>query len=458
MKEKYEELLVLVGRTTPTVAASIMHALDTLKESGKLDLAAIEKLMDLARQKIAELKDLAEKPKRLLKLDRMYFEPFSDLFESGEIDKLLPGSFPRGLLAKIWTAIETKIFDSAARELAAEAADALADGSTFQANIIAAKLRDMTISLIENSANLSLIARFDDTISKQAAERFYGLLKIEQLSRAAGIKFDTDIDAISDMAGSKHIKFLADLEAKDINWAADYIVMIMVHSKRPWHVVKLLSVISRGTNDRKLSITAFNVVGERIFAILERKLSEIEATSNQIQFDGKALALKIEEYSKMNQGLERESIMTHDGPWRTHITAIRKAAGKIYVDICNHAETAVSKGFVLNRTMVKGAGMLDLPSTNRELDVNKVVTALAFCAFIREVRLFAPLAGFGGARDAAQKSIINHLDTLKNGMMMLKKNEETGRYFDDWISATAELIKEIDNNEVAKSFERRIRA
>lgn len=454
-RAEFQELVRLIERSSPEIAAKTMYHLDALNRSGKLDPESIEQLKNIARPKIG---DKSDKVERYAAIDRLFFEPFTLLFESPDHKDLLPGSFPRAKLASIWQAIAGSVINAEISDFEAAAGAAMEENDTYSCEKIMAQVREKVIEKIESSKDFGLIAKYNSAITETEAKRFYGLLKVEQAARDNNINLATDIDQMSCEKGSRNIELLLALEEVDVNWAADYIVMIMVRSKKPWHVIKLLTTVAFGTNDRKLSATPYSLVGDRILAILDRKLEEFEKIGLTSEFDGVQLANDVEEFNKVNQGLERESIMTSDGPWRKKITETRQRAGTLFPNLCKTAVNSVEVGFPIERMRVRGVGMYDIPRTYNEPNLQKVNTALAFCDFIREVRLFAPLAGFGVPRDNALKEIIKHSDSLKNGLFAVKNQGEPGKYFDDWVKNSTKLVIAIDGQEAAKSFSRRIAA
>ena len=454
-RAKFQELVDLIARSSPDVAAKTMYHLDTLNRSGKLDPESVEQLKNIARPKVGTKSDQVE---RYASIDRLFFEPFTLLFENPEYEELLPGSFPRAKLAAIWRAMAETVLKEEINDFEARVSQSVEENDTLSCEKTIAEVREKVVEKIEMSGDFALLATNTKEVSEKDARRFYGLLKVEQAARDNHINLAMDIDQISNEKGSRNIEFLEALEEVDVNWAADYIVMIMVRSKKPWHVIKLLTTVAYGTNDRKLSATPYSVVGNRILAILDRKLLEFERINANSTFDGVQLANDVEEFNKVNQGLEREEIMSSDGPWRKKITEIRQRAGALFPNLCKIAVNSVEAGYPIERMRVRGVGMYDIPRTYNEPNMQKVNTALAFCDFIREVRLFAPLAGFGVPRENALKEIIKHSDSLKSGLFAVKNQEEPGRFFDDWVNYSTKLVVAIDGKEAAKSFSRRIAA
>lgn len=462
---KQQQLMALLGLLPPPIAAALIPEFESKKISGNNKLP-LDEILAILRARasfaIEEPKPLiVNEPKEEIyrgpSLSRLFFEPFEALFEDENI-KALPGSFPRKILSKIWDAISEKIEPEKLGGFDKSVKTAMLRADSYGAKAHAARLRDLVIELLDEFNNPQIISQWTKEVSPQQAERFFNLLKVEGLARSQHLNVDLDLDETSVSPESAYTKLFIDLEEIKIEWAAEFALLLMANSRKPWQVVRFFKVLVKGTNDRKLSMTAFNVVGQRIFGMLNRFLDEIHLTQSQDDFDGSELAQKVEAYNKLNHGLDREGIMTTDGPWRNELKIIRGRAGQMFNDLCEKAEKETRNAYPVDKTKLKGAGTLDVPRTNIEPNRSKIHTALNFIKFIMEARLFAPLAGFSGARDNAQKAILRHSDAVKNGLVTLKGLEETGKFHEKWVEAAIDLTRGIEDNDAAKSFARRIAA
>ena len=390
-------------------------------------------------------------------LSRAFFEPFEALFENADT-KLLPGSIDRKILANIWDAISGKIAPLRFKEIETKHSNAILRNDLTSRSQCGAMVRDECLKLQEVADDPEILSEWDSAISRVQSARFYNLLKVENKAREQHLCVDLDLDVETSSPESVYTDFFKALEDENVNWAADFALLLMANSAKPWHVMRFFKSLAKGTNDRKLSLTALNTVGERLLATLDRMLDEINAQKSTGDFDGVELAARIEEYNKLNHGLEREEIMARDGPWRNKLKVIRGKAGKLFADCCENAETAVIAAYVLDRTKVKGAGTMDIPRTSSEPNMAKVQTALNFASFITAVRLFAPLAGFSGAHEKTYKVILRHSDLVRNGLITLKQLEDGGKFYDQWVDIAEQLTAEIDDKDAAKSFRRQIAA
>lgn len=197
-RAKFQELVSLIERSSPQIAAKTMFHLDELNRSGKLDPQSVEELKNIARPKIGVNNSDVE---RYASTNRMFFEPFTLLFENKVHDELLPGSFPREKLSLIWKSISENVIKDEIASFESEMSIAIEEQDTFKSEKIIAQIREAVIDKIEISKDFGLLAKFNNQISKADAIRFYGLLKLEQAARDNNINLAMDIDQISSEKG-----------------------------------------------------------------------------------------------------------------------------------------------------------------------------------------------------------------------------------------------------------------
>ncbi|KAF0117223.1 MAG: hypothetical protein FD163_2050 [Hyphomonadaceae bacterium] len=446
-------LLGLLARLPANISAALIPEFETMRAGGAKHLPFDEIIELLEKNCIVQEAEVKFQPS----LSRAFFEPFEALFENADT-KLLPGSIDRKILTNIWVAISSKIDPMRLDEIETKHSNAILRNDLTSRSQCGAMVRDECLGLQEVADDPEILSEWDSAISKVQSVRFYNLLKVENKAREHHLCVDLDLDVETSSPESVYTDFFKALEDENVNWAADFALLLMANSAKPWHVMRFFKSLAKGTNDRKLSLTALNTVGERLLATLDRMLDEINARKSTGDFDGVELAAQIEEYNKLNHGLEREEIMARDGPWRNKLKIIRGKAGKLFADCCENAETAVIAAYVLDRTKVKGAGTMDIPRTSSEPNMAKVQTALNFASFITAVRLFAPLAGFSGAHEKTYKVILRHSDLVRNGLITLKQLEDGGKFYEQWVDIAEQLTAEIDDKDAAKSFRRQIAA
>lgn len=452
-QHKQTLLLGLLAKLPANISAALVPEFEAMQAEGGKNLP-FDEILELLRN---NCQSEVSTEKYTPSLSRMFFEPFEALFETSD-PKLLPGSIDRKILANIWEAISKQMDPQKLGEIEAKHSGAVARNDYTTKALCGAMARDLCLALPDFADDAESLNAWDSAISPSQSTRFYNLLKVENKAREHHLSVNLDLDVESSSPESAYTDFFKVLEDENVNWAADFALLLMANSAKPWHVMRFFKSLARGTNDTKLSMTALNTVGERLLAMLDRMLDSINARRLTGDFDGFELAAQVEEYNKLNHGLEREEIMARDGPWRNQLKVIRGKAGKLFADCCENAESAVTAAYLVDRTKVKGAGTMDMPRTGSAPNMLKVKTALNFATFITAVRLFAPLAGFSGAHEKTYKVILRHSDIVRNGLITLKQLEESGNFYDAWVDIAEQLTAEIDDKDAAKSFRRQIAA
>jgi len=451
--QKKELLLGLLARLPSNLAAALIPEFETMRDKGAKHLP-FDEILGLLR---AATQTREIEAKFTPSLSRAFFEPFEALFESSETT-LLPGSIDRKILSKIWDALSGHIDPKALKEIETRHQKAIERNDNSTKSQCGALARDAVLNITAFSENPEILSTWDSSITAKQSARFHNLLQVESKAREHHISVDLDLDAETSSSESAYTDFFKMLEDEDVSKAADFAMLLMANSVKPWHVMRFFKSLGRGTNDRKLSMTELNTIGERILAILDRMLDEINTKRISGIFDGAELATQIDEYNKLNHGLEREEIMARDGPWRNKLKEIRGKAGKLFAECCENAESAVLGAYVVVRTKVKGAGTMDMLRTSSEPNIDKIGVALNFVSFVMAVKLFAPLAGFSGAHEKTYKSILRHSDIVRNGLLTLKQLDEVDNYYTKWVDAAEKLTAMIDDVDAAKSFRRQIAA
>lgn len=450
---KFKEISALLDVVSPSAAVDLVRQFEAMRLKGELDIE-IDRLIEPIR---AKLQGFEGEIKRMPGIDRLFFEPISPLLESGDDKNLIPGSFPRQYLARIWKIIESDLGKECLSLLEPKINESVLSNNYLLSHQLANILRKTVLTNLKQYGKYGL-SQFDKSIPEAISERFYNLLILEERATEAKISIFTDIDLVHPNSQGQFLSLLKKLEKEDQNLAAEYMLIMMATSKKPWHVFRFFKEITSMPNDIKLSVSVFETIGTRLFKILERIISDFEISFKSEKFDGKKLSGQVEIYNQINQGIERESILSPAGPWRKILNKIRSNASIIFNEICEKALEETLRAFPTSKQMVKGSGMLELCLTNTEIPEAKIQKSFEFVKFIKHVRLFAPLAGIGATRDKIEKKLIAHLETCQQGLIIEMKNEDLGRHFNLWVDRVAELTKFIDDETASRAFKKRISA
>lgn len=461
-----EALKSIIMRAPPQMAGDILTQLETLPESDDPS-SVLNQLKLLLRSRLlasfaqpAKAKAVPQplKEGREISVSRLFFKPFESLFETFDnTNKPLPGSFDRANLRKIWNVFKDKIASEELEELEPKAQVALMQSDKNSAAYYGSKLREVfyqkTIDKDEN-----ILHQLDNDIDQEVGKRFIHWLQVDHEARQRKIDVTADLGDFSDNDISSFCLYLTKLDKSDVKTASDFLLLLMGNSHKPWSVLRIIKSAVVDMNDRKLAVTAYNIIGIRLIALLERKVEHINSLRKSNNFDGHEAALLIEDYNQMSVGFERCNLLIDGGPWTKALRQVRIRAGEVFNDMCEHAQSILEQAFPIDKGRVKGLGNIDLPRTSSELVEDRVKSAIEFAKFIRDARLYAPNAGFGGTRDNVHKAMLRHCDWLKSGLVTLFSHEDRGRFFDDWSKKSVEIISIIDDAASAKSLERKLAA
>jgi hypothetical protein len=452
---KFDAIKELIKRATPKTAALLLAQLEKMANENSFGLGIAE-LIFLARNRAIEFDGEIE---RNPNISRHFFSPFEAIFESDVTSfGLLPGSFDRSQLALIWNVLSEEIDKEYFAQQEGKIKTAFICNDNYAINEICAKMRNHVYNKLIESNNPQILHDYDNKISRDIAQRFTSLLRVEIEASKRNIDILADVSIMSDAELREYSQFMTYLDQHDINMASDFLLVLMGNSKKPWQVLRLIKTAVIGMTDLKLSVTAYNIIGIRLLAILDRKIHNFTEMSKSNDLDGSELAKMVEDYNQMSVGLERCDLMIEGGPWLSKLRNVRANAAQSFNKTCENAYKAIDNAFPLVRVKLKGFGMMDVPKTSNEMVEDKLYIALELSKFIRDVRLYAPNAGFGGARDSVHKELLRHCDTLKNGLFALQKGEEAGRFFGNWSQAAIELVAIVDDSAAAKSLGRKLAA
>jgi hypothetical protein len=454
--DKIAALKALLLSTPPATAGRLWALLERMKVQGVQSIPTGELLGAMREAGIPAGFATGKAHTRVLSFDRLFFEPFENLFENGPLHRLMPGSLPRIGLGPVWKLIIGQLASDAYVDLEPLGTAASLRGDMTQAREYAEKMRSELL----------------DNIQEIPPERLSALSKMPEASHVLGrlipllsaVKAGRQIwTGVQSLRGDMHEQSILRLatavkEAENVNpqTATEILLLTMSILPKPYQALRVLQRVSRGVDDRKLDTTHFSVVGRRVIALLRREGAVIEQAAMGGTFDVDAVKAAIDRHNKLVHGMRRDAIMAPNGPWRQELTAICGQVGSRLEMICHAAVKALDLALPIDMVRKKNAGMLTEPRFGSAIDPVKVEVARCHMQFLVASRLLAPLAGFGGFRDNASRTSAGQLDAICEGLVRVAREGETSPHFQDWVNATSTLIKALDGPWPAKNFERRI--
>ena len=454
--DKIAALKALLLSTPPATAGKLWALLERMKVQGVQSIPTGELLDAMREAGIPSGFATGKAHMRILSFDRLFFEPFENLFENGSLHRLMPGSLPRIGLGPVWKLIIGQLAPDAYVDLEPLGTAASLRGDMTQAREYAEKMRSELLDNIQEIAPERLSALSKMPEASHILGRLIPLLSAEKVGREIWT-------GVQSLRGDMHEQSILRLatavkEAENVNpqTATEILLLTMSILPKPYQALRVLQRVSRGVDDRKLDTTHFAVVGRRVIALLRRESAVIEHAAMGGTFDVDAVKAAIDRHNKLVQGMTRDAIMVPNGPWSKDLTAIRGQVGSRLEMICHAAVKSLDRALPMGMVRKKNAGMLTEPRYGSAIDPVKVEVARCHMQFLVASRLLAPLAGFGGFRDNASRTSVGQLDAICEGLVRAAREGETSPHFQDWINATSTLINALDGPLPAKNFERRI--
>jgi hypothetical protein len=458
--EKLDEVARLLGKTSPQTAARLVAMFERVKVKG-VEAIPTSALLDAVRVSGVAL---PAQMSRTPGFDRLFFEPFEDLFEAsgGSGAAPLPGYLPREGLKEVWERLASDMCPALHDELDPQVRAAVLRGAGAQAAALVARFRDAIADLFARPGAIqrwtAVMCADPRTPVAQVAARLPALLLAETRARPLLAEARSHARDIPDSLVRSFAETLRAVEATSAQAALELVLLAMSELAKPWQGLRILAAASKGVNDRKLAQTEFQVVGERLLAMGQREIDRIAAATGGQPFGSTELVHTVERFGNLVTGMLREEVLAPDGPWRTGLQKLQTNAASRLESLCQRAEGLTDSYLPIDRVRLKGAGLVDRPRTSAELRMDKVDQLPTLYTFLRDVRLFAAAAGFSGARDKAVRAIERHLETVRTGLLAVRDGSPKGTHHDQWARVTLALMAAFESEDAARTFERRLAA
>jgi hypothetical protein len=459
--EKLDEVARLLSKTSPQTAARLVAMFERVKVKG-VEAIPTSALLDAVRVSGVSL---PAQMNRMPGFDRLFFEPFEDLFEAAGPaagQRPLPGHLPREGLKPVWERLAQEVAPQLHEALDPQVRAAVLRGAMGQAAGLTARFRDAVAEALARPGAAqrwtSVMCADPGSPVTQVAARLPGLLLAESRARPLLAEARSHPKDMPDTLVKAFAETLRTLEATSAQAALELMLLAMSDLAKPWQALRILAAASKGVTDRKLALTEFQVVGERLLAQGQRELDQMAAAAGGQPFGSAALVHTVERFGNLVSGMLREDVLAQDGPWRAGLQKLQSAAAARLEALCQRAEALTDSYLPIDRVRLKGAGLVDRPRTSAELRMDKVDQLPTLYAFLRDVRLFASAAGFSGARDKAVRAIERHLDTVRTGLLAVRDGSPRGTHHDQWTRVTLTLMAAFESEDAARTFERRLAA
>jgi hypothetical protein len=395
---------------------------------------------------------------RVFGFDRLFWEPFDSLLQSGELRNIVPGSIPRVGLAHVWKVITTEIASDAFTEYDPLIRDASLRNDLKEARKLASKYRELVLELIIDVADAQLANLGDSQESNFVLNRLRPLLHAEKLSNELWTGAQSPYGDMHERSIDHLTKCVRAQEARDPKVAIELLLLTMSTLDKPYHVLRVIKKISPAADDRKIDLTPYGILGRRILGMIKQQSFFLHACAQNGLFSVQNVTRVIDKHNQLVHGLSRSELLDATGPWQRELTDLCAETGEILESICEVAVKSLERALPRETVRKSKVGIIVLPRVSAKINPEAVQIARCHLEFLTATRLLAPLAAFGGFRDMANESCADYLDFTAEALAQLTAERNSSAYLDDWVWATTLLIAALDGSQPAQNFERRIAA
>ena len=456
--EQIGALKSIVLTTTHANSAEVWALLERVKLEGNRPNSIIALLESLRQAGLTPNFMQSGGHSRVFSFDRLFWEPFDGLLQSGELRSLVPGSLPRLGLAQAWTVIITELASDAFAEFDPLIRESSLKNNLKEARKIASKYREAVLELITDIADERLANLGETPDASFILGRLRPLLVADKLSRELWTGAQSPYGDMHERSIDRLANCAREQEAQDPKIAVELLLLTMSTLEKPHHVLRALMKLTPAASDTKLDITQYAILGRRLLGLIRQQSFFIKAASQNGTFSVQQLTRTIDRFNQLAHGLSRSGVLEPSGPWQRELTELYAVTGETLASICDMAVQSLERALPRELVRKSKVGNIVLPRVTAMISPEKVQIARCHLEFVTATRLLAPLAGFSGLRDRAHETCADYLDFTAEALAQLTVEGDDAAHLEDWVWATTLMIAALDGSKPASNFERRIAA
>jgi hypothetical protein len=324
--------------------------------------------------------------------------------------------------------------DSAYNELCAYAASALRAGDpafTEAARILDAEADGLELFLeyLDLAPHVRRAqARLPDWLGRMTEE-----------SAAAARLAYRDAEQLSDTAGPRFIE------------------MLLTLLPEPWLILRILSVVVAGANDRYLASSELAEFGECILRYIESRLAAFRAFDpDQGRAAGVAAADGLHKVAQAIAEFESALELSREGPWGVRVARAKQHLAEAAEIRLSQIEKAIDQALPLQLVRF-GRGTRGVPKLVTDPDPRLLRRAEGLIGFYEEVRNCAASSGFGAVRAKIGAAMAARLEQYVEDLLEDLRSEDPGDIdrLQAYLDASASLIGLLRGEKAAQIVRRR---
>lgn len=401
--QKSELLKHLLGSLPAGTAALLAKAIENDKRAGghalphDLILGALEPALPKA-------------PSRAPAALRLFSLPFADFLSFERTKEKRKGRIAPASLRAVWRWLSRQLAPEAASVYRAEIAKLAAAGKPDEAHARAAVFRVFAAREMREA-----IAR-DRKGARAALGGEAALADAEEIALllAAGaeiIEAQTLLAKNTPQLTDELLRALRDIHdrvAINVPDAAPYIACVaMARLAHPWEALKLPQMITRQTQDTLIANTDMGLVGDLLFAMIERRGSAVRAARHPT-FEVEALIDNLARFTALSSAIVKEIDMRRDGVWGKRLLKDRAAVAETMEGLMEHAPREILAMLPTLKTGSFGGGP-KAADFARPVDEERAERGLRYARLLSAVAPYAAAGSFGAAHKDALDEVSKHL-------------------------------------------------
>jgi len=237
--------------------------------------------------------------------------------------------------------------------------------------------------------------------------------------------------------------------------------ILYAHLEEPWAVLRLVSAVMQRPDDRFVASSELAVFGERLLDDIDSQLKQVGAfDSDRGVVAGESAGSAVRRASLEIQEFDESMDLSPEGPWGARLTRQRKALVQAVEGRLKAVESEVAAALPLQSSGARRRGLRGQPRLTSDPDRRQVQRALAFLAFLKEVRGSGERLGFGALWTRTTEQVQSRLDTYVEDLLdKLRAGEgDDADRVRTFLDVAAELTGVFGDDRAAQIVRRRVAA
>ncbi|HWA92836.1 MAG TPA: hypothetical protein VG889_22585 [Rhizomicrobium sp.] len=400
--EKTARLSLLLGSLPAQAAARLARAVEIDRLSGGRGLPHDFILSTLRPM----LRQVERAPTPL----RLFCRPFEDLVSAEAPKEKQKGRIARTSIAPVWRWLNENLLPDAASAYAAEAKalvlagrfeDARARAVAFWA--LAGNAMQSAFARDRRAVRLALVG---EPIVADAEEIALLLMAGSEIVQIQALLPRPTLELTDEML--RALRDIHDRLVVALPDAAPYVAVVAMNRlMHPWQALKLPQLVAHQSQDTLISATDMGLVGDLLFADIERHGSAIRAARHP-SFDPEAMVEHLSHFTELSSSIVREIDIRRDGKWGKRLLKDRAAVAETMDGLMERAPKEIVAMLPVQKSGAFGGGP-KCADFAKPVDDDRAERGLRYARLVMGCAPYAALGSFAAAQKDAFEEASQHL-------------------------------------------------